>query len=77
MNTIWMGIQCNNRDAMNSLALDTNNLFGAVRMLLALLFSNNLSRIGLVSILLVTHCTLTVLIISIFNVCALFSENVP
>jgi hypothetical protein len=28
---LWMGIQCNNRDAMNSLALDTNNLFGPVR----------------------------------------------
>ena len=27
---LWMGIQCNNRDAVNSLALDTNNLFGPV-----------------------------------------------
>ena len=63
---LWMGIQCNNRDAMNSLALDTNNLFGAVRMLLALLFSNNLSRIGLVFFVLVTHCTLTLFITSVF-----------
>ena len=28
---LWMGLQCNNRDAVNSLALDTNNLFGPVR----------------------------------------------
>ena len=30
---LWMGIQCNNKDAVNSLALDTNNLFGPVRMI--------------------------------------------
>ena len=28
---LWMGLQCNNRDAVNSMALDTNNLFGPVR----------------------------------------------
>jgi hypothetical protein len=28
---LWMGIQCNNRDTVNSLAVDTNNLFGEVR----------------------------------------------
>ena len=28
---LWMGIQCNNLNTMNSLALDTNNLFGPVR----------------------------------------------
>lgn len=28
---LWMGIQCNNRDTVNSLAVDTNNLFGQVR----------------------------------------------
>jgi hypothetical protein len=28
---LWMGIQCNNRDTVNSLAVDTNNLFGPVR----------------------------------------------
>ena len=31
---LWMGIQCNNLNAMNSLALDTNNLFGPVRMII-------------------------------------------
>eukprot|EP00980_Cylindrotheca_fusiformis_P010689 scaffold2391_cov113-Cylindrotheca_fusiformis.AAC.6 len=25
---LWLGIQCNNQDAVNSLALDTNNIFG-------------------------------------------------
>jgi hypothetical protein len=30
---LWMGLQCNNRDAVNSMALDTNNLFGPVRMI--------------------------------------------
>jgi len=29
---LWMGIQCNNLDSVNSLALDTNNLFGPVRL---------------------------------------------
>lgn len=28
---LWLGVQCNNRDAVNSLALDTNNIFGPVR----------------------------------------------
>ena len=28
---LWMGVQCNNRDSVNSLALDANNLFGLVR----------------------------------------------
>jgi hypothetical protein len=27
---LWMGLQCNNMDTLNSLALDTNNLFGEV-----------------------------------------------
>jgi hypothetical protein len=27
---LWMGIQCNNYDTVNSLAVDTNNLFGQV-----------------------------------------------
>jgi hypothetical protein len=27
---LWLGVQCNNRDAVNSLALDTNNIFGPV-----------------------------------------------
>jgi hypothetical protein len=27
----WLGLQCNNRDVINSLALDTNNIFGLVR----------------------------------------------
>jgi hypothetical protein len=30
---LWMGIQCNNRDTVNSLQLDTNNLFGYVSMI--------------------------------------------
>jgi hypothetical protein len=29
---LWMGVQCNNLDSVNSLALDTNNIFGPVRM---------------------------------------------
>ena len=28
---LWLGVQCNNRDAVNSLAVDTNNIFGEVR----------------------------------------------
>ena len=28
---LWLGVQCNNQDAVNSLALDTNNIFGPVR----------------------------------------------
>jgi hypothetical protein len=28
---LWLGVQCNNRDAVNSLQMDTNNLFGQVR----------------------------------------------
>jgi hypothetical protein len=28
---LWLGVQCNNRDVINSLALDTNNIFGLVR----------------------------------------------
>jgi hypothetical protein len=27
---LWMGVQCNNRDTVNSMALDTNNIFGLV-----------------------------------------------
>jgi hypothetical protein len=27
---LWLGVQCNNRDTVNSLALDTNNIFGPV-----------------------------------------------
>ena len=27
---LWLGVQCNNRDVVNSLALDTNNIFGLV-----------------------------------------------
>ena len=27
---LWMGVQCNNRDTVNSFALDTNNIFGPV-----------------------------------------------
>ena len=27
---LWMGVQCNNKNVVNSLALDTNNLFGPV-----------------------------------------------
>lgn len=27
---LWMGVQCNNRDTVNSLQLDTNNIFGLV-----------------------------------------------
>lgn len=27
---LWLGVQCNNRDSLNSLALDTNNIFGLV-----------------------------------------------
>jgi hypothetical protein len=27
---LWLGVQCNNRDTVNSLALDTNNIFGLV-----------------------------------------------
>lgn len=29
---LWLGVQCNNRDVVNSLALDTNNIFGLVRI---------------------------------------------
>jgi len=28
---LWLGVQCNNRDSINSMAVDTNNLFGLVR----------------------------------------------
>lgn len=28
---LWLGVQCNNRDTVNSFALDTNNIFGLVR----------------------------------------------
>ena len=27
---LWLGVQCNNRDVVNSIALDTNNIFGLV-----------------------------------------------
>lgn len=27
---LWLGVQCNNRDAVNSMQMDTNNLFGQV-----------------------------------------------
>ena len=30
---LWLGVQCNNRDAVNSLAVDTNNVFGPVSFL--------------------------------------------
>ena len=36
---LWMGVQCNNRNAMNSIALDTNNVFGMVRSLLIMFVS--------------------------------------
>lgn len=29
---LWLGVQCNNKAAVNSLAVDTNNLFGLVRV---------------------------------------------
>ncbi len=32
---LWMGVQCNNRDAVNNLAVDTNNIFGMVCLRLA------------------------------------------
>lgn len=28
---LWLGVQCNNRDTVNSFAIDTNNVFGQVR----------------------------------------------
>jgi hypothetical protein len=31
---LWLGVQCNNRDAVNSMALDTNNIFGPVCILI-------------------------------------------
>ncbi len=43
---LWMGIQCNNRDAINSLALDTNNLFGAVSIHF-MMFCNLTIEVGL------------------------------
>jgi hypothetical protein len=43
---LWMGIQCNNRDTVNSLAVDTNNLFGKVRNKAIVIFI----RIGVVSV---------------------------
>lgn len=32
---LWLGVQCNNRDTVNSMALDTNNVFGPVRIVFA------------------------------------------
>lgn len=29
---LWLGVQCNNRDTVNSMALDTNNVFGPVSL---------------------------------------------
>ena len=31
---LWLGVQCNNRDSVNSFSLDTNNVFGLVRWFL-------------------------------------------
>lgn len=31
---LWLGVQCNNQDAVNSLQMDTNNLFGEVRLVI-------------------------------------------
>ena len=30
---LWLGLQCNNWDVVNSLALDTNNIFGTVSVI--------------------------------------------
>lgn len=35
---LWLGVQCNNRDTVNSLAVDTNNIFGPVSAFVLVLY---------------------------------------